>query len=122
MYPLEERTYSFSKKVLMLCKKIKISNLNKNLINQLLKSSTSIGANYREAMGASSKLDFRNKIHICKKESHETHYWLSLLNETEKEPSDLIKPLIQEAYELTLIFGKIASSMKNRKEKFDTQK
>jgi len=123
MYPLEQRTYEFSKNIISLCKKIKIDQLNRNVVDQLLRSSTSIGANYREANGATSRLDFRNKIHICKKESHETHYWLSLLSEVcEHSNNPQLSQLAKEAEELTLIFGKIVSSLKNSKEKFNIHK
>ncbi len=52
--------------------------LNSNIISQLLRSATSVGANYHEANAASSKNDFRNKIYICRKEIQETEYWLDL--------------------------------------------
>lgn len=73
-YDLEERALEFSKKLINFIKPININITNDNTIKQLLKSGTSIGANYREANGAESKKDFRHKIAICKKESKETQY------------------------------------------------
>lgn len=56
-----------------------------NIINQLNRSSSSIGANYSEAQSASSKKDFHNKLRIALKEARETEYWLTLLNRKVKE-------------------------------------
>lgn len=122
MYPLEKRTYDFSKSVIFYCKNVRQDSINRNIIQQLLRSSTSIGANYREANGATSRLDFRNKIHICKKEAQESYYWLNLLGDYVDSEDNQIEDLIKESNELVLIFGKIASTMKNSKEKFDNQK
>lgn len=109
-FDLEDRTTNFSKDILRLCKNIRITVINRNIIDQLLRSATSIGANYSEALGGSSKKDFRNKVHICKKEAQETRYWLNLLLEVVPEQEPSIVKLKQESHELVLIFNKIASS------------
>jgi len=109
-YDLEKRTTNFSKQLLSCCKSIQRNTTNQNVISQMLRSGTSIGANYREANGCVSKKDFSNKIHICKKEAKETLYWLELLGEIETGFSKEIKILNQEAHELVLIFSKIAFS------------
>lgn len=111
-YDLEERTTKFSKDILALCKQIKISIHNKNIIEQLIRSATSVGANYCEANGSSSRKDFRNKIHICKKEAQETRYWIALLEGLEVTKRNELRDLKKEAHELVLIFGKIAISSK----------
>ena len=80
------------------------------LISQLIRSGTSIGANYCEATGASSKRDFRNKIFICKKESQETKHWLRMIVKATPEMKDKARELWKEAQELTLIFNKIVLS------------
>jgi len=112
-YPLEDRTLEFSKEILALCKKIQINRINENILKQVIRSGTSVGANYCEANGASSKGDFKNKIHICKKEAQETRYWLKLLFATETNYKKEIQPLILESHELSMIFGKIAFSCSN---------
>ena len=114
-YDLEERTTKFSGKLIIFCKICPKDAITIPLINQLIRSGTSIGANYREANGASSKKDFQNKIFICKKECKETLYWLELIGKTidnEKQIQEC-RELWQETKELTLIFSKIASSTKN---------
>ena len=112
-YDLENRTRNFSKDVINCCNKIKQNNINSSIINQLIRSSTSVGANYCEANAASSKSDFRNKIHICRKEIQETEYWLELLAEASPDIKSELRTIWKEAHELTLIFNKISSSLKN---------
>ena len=109
-YDLEERTAQFGEAVIMLCRGAKQDSITKPLINQLVRSATSIGANYMEANGASSRKDFANKIHTCKKEAQETKHWLRMLAKSMDQPAGEIRELWKEAQELTLIFGKIASS------------
>jgi len=109
-YDLEERTIKFSENIIMLCKKIPNSTINMPIVSQLIRSATSIGANYSEANGASSQKDFRNKIFICKKEARETKHWIRLLVTVEPNLKEECRKLWQEAQELTLIFSKIAKS------------
>jgi four helix bundle protein len=113
-YNLEERTINFSKQIIDFCKKLNKDEINKPIINQLIRSATSIGANYCEANGASSKSDFRNKIHICKKEAQETRYWLKLIEGLcfDDQENKKVNLFIKESHELVLIFGKIAGSSK----------
>lgn len=110
-YNLEERTAKFGENVIVFCKTIKLDAVVKSIINQLVRAATSIGANYMEANGASSKKDFRNKIYICKKEAQETKHWLRMLASHSPERQKEIQKLHQEAQELTLIFGKIVSTL-----------
>lgn len=112
-FDLEERTAIFSEGVIVLCKSLKQDSISKPIIDQLIRSTTSIGANYMEANGASSRKDFRNKIHICKKETQETKYWLRILKQCFPENEERIMILWKEAQELTLIFQKITSSLNN---------
>jgi four helix bundle protein len=109
-YDLEERTEKFGELIIALCRKIKQDNITASLINQLIRSITSIGANYMEANGASSKKDFINKIFIAKKECQETKNWLRMLSAAIPAMSDELRTLWREAQELTLIFHKIATS------------
>ncbi|HOX10576.1 MAG TPA: four helix bundle protein [Candidatus Moranbacteria bacterium] len=112
---LEERTTNFSKKVVIFLKTIKKDNLSLPLINQLVRSATSIGANYFEAGGSCSKKDFKNKIYICKKECRETKYWLEILAEAHPESKNICRELWKEAHELTLIFSKTILTLENKK-------
>ena len=109
-YDLEERTAKFGENIIIFAKSIKLNEILRPIVVQLVKSATSIGANYMEANGASSKRDFVNKIYICKKESQETKHWLRMLAVCLVERKPEIRVLWQEAQELTMIFHKIASS------------
>lgn len=113
-YDLEERTAKFGENVIIFCKTLKQDTILKPLVSQIIKSSTSVGANYMEANGASSKKDFRNKICICKKESQETKHWLRMIAVCEPERKEEIRKLWQEAQELTLIFRKIINSAQGK--------
>ena len=112
-YDLEDRTARFGEDVIMFCKKLKKDSVSNPLISQIVRSSTSVGANYMEANSASSKKDFRNKIHICKKEVSETKHWLRMISVGMDENKEDARVLWREAQELTLIFGKIVSKLNN---------
>ncbi len=111
-FDLEERTTVFSENIIDLCKKTPKNSITLSILDQLERSGTSIGANYFEANGASTRKDFVNKIYICKKESKETQYWLRLLSKAYQEVSDQCGRLWQEANELTKIFAAIAINSK----------
>lgn len=111
-YDLEERTARFAEKTIELCKKAPKNIVTIPIIDQLVRAGTSIGANYCEANGASSKKDFKNKIFICKKESKETKYWLRMLAKADDELREECRELWQEAQEFTFIFSKIAVNTK----------
>ena len=113
-YDLEKRTLEFSKEMVVFIKSIPITMYNKNILEQMLRSVTSTGANYREANAASSRNDFRNKIYICRKEVQETKYWIELLAATNPEHKDKLRFFWKEAQELTLIFSKVTSSLNKR--------
>lgn len=107
-YDLEERTLKFAKRVRAFVKKLKKTIANIEDGRQLVKASGSVGANYIEANEALSKKDFIMRIKICRKEAKESAYWLKLVDlednpELERERHELI----QEATELTSIFGSI---------------
>lgn len=106
-FDLGERTEKFARDIVCFAKKIPDSTITKQLIAQLIRSGTSIGANYCEADNAISRRDFYHKISICKKEARETIFWLKTflailpLNEFE------IQKLQDEAKQLMLIFNAI---------------
>jgi four helix bundle protein len=108
-YDLEERTAKFGEDIIEFAKELPKNIITIPLINQLVRAGTSIGANYCEAIGASSKKDFRNKIFICKKESQETKHWLRMITKAVPEYRENAVKLWKEAQELTLIFNKIVS-------------
>lgn len=111
-YDLEDRTVNFGIDIIRFCKKIKQDLTTKPVISQMIRSGTSVGANYCEANNASSKKDFRNKIFICKKESQETKYWLRILSDgLDESQKETARILWRECQELTMIFQKIVSTI-----------
>ena len=112
MHLLEQRTVDFSVLLVKTVGRYVDTPTLKPLVIQIIRSATSIGANYAEANNASSELDFRNKIYISKKEAAETKYWLKILDEL--MPAENFENLQQEAHELHLILQKITTTL-NRK-------
>ncbi len=106
-FDLEERTARFGEGVIAFAKKIPRNPVTLSLISQLVRSGTSVGANYCEADDAVSKKDFRNKIGTCKKEARETKYWLRMIGGAEPDMKNEARVLWQEAKELHLIFASI---------------
>jgi four helix bundle protein len=105
-FDLEDRTFDFAKA----CRAF-IKNLPKTIANiedarQAIRASGSVGANYIEANEALSKKDFVLRIKISRKEAKESRYWLRLLEATDKLAVERDE-LVQEAQELTNIFGAI---------------
>ncbi len=110
-YDLEERTAKFGEDIIVLCKNTPRTDITSPIIKQIIRSGTSVGANYLEANGASSKKDFRNKIFICKKEAQETKHWLRMLAKAQENNKDEIRRLWQEAKELSMIFHSITKTI-----------
>ncbi len=107
IYDLEDRTYQYARSVLNCCKEVPKNSINFSLINQVIRASGSVGANYIEANEALSKKDFYHRIKICLKEVKEARYWLRLINESEEKMLDRTEPLINESTELLKIFSSI---------------
>ena len=84
------------------------------MVNQLIRSGTSIGANYCEASEVSSKKDFINKISIARKESKETRYWLQMIARAAPSAKAIAQILATEANELVLIFATIARNAEKK--------
>src|ERR1700722_1705354 len=78
-FDLEERTAVFGETVIQFAKRLPLSVVTEPLIGQLVRSATSVGANYCEADDAGSKKEFRYRISVCKRECRETKHWLRML-------------------------------------------
>ena len=79
---LRDKAKDFAKNIVFLCRNMKEEHREAVLVNQLLRSGTSIGANIHEAQYAQGTKDFISKLEIAQKECYETEYWLELLFET----------------------------------------
>jgi four helix bundle protein len=108
---LENRTKEFAIHIIKLSISLPSSAEGKVIKNQLTKSGTSIGANYREANRARSKADFKNKIKICESEASETVYWLEIIDSLKWNKSEQFQQIIKEASEIVAIFTSIGKKL-----------
>lgn len=108
---LEKRMIIFSVEIIKLCQRLK-TNIPFSVADQIIRSSSSVGANFAEANDAVSKADFKNKIAIAKKEAAETRYWLKLISEL---GVDVPESLFIENNEMILILQKIINKLRNGK-------
>ena len=104
---MEERTALFGEAIIVFARGVPRHVVTRPLISQLVRSGTSVGANYCEADDAVSKKDFRHKIGICRKEARETKHWLRMIVAAEPDTKPQARALWQEAKELHLIFAAI---------------
>ena len=113
-YDLVERTSRFGEEIIDFIKTIPNNPVNQTLIIQLVRSATSVGANYMEADCAESKKDFRHKIGISKKEAKESAHWIRMIARANPDKAPDCRKHWKEAHELTLIFSAILNSRKNQ--------
>jgi four helix bundle protein len=111
---LEGRTLQFALKVITFVESLPRSPAGAVLGRQLLRSATSIGANYREAQRAESRADFIHKVAVAEKEAAETEYWLILCRESRLAAPEADK-LLAESRELLAIFVTIGRNAKRAK-------
>ena len=97
----------FGERVIAFLKQLPANDVTSPLIRQLVRSSTSIGANYSEADEGGTKKEFRNFISICKREAKETKYWLRMIAAAVPDTKQDARPLWKEADELNRIFAAI---------------
>ena len=109
---LKKRTKKFTVDIIKLVDTLPIGKAMNVCINQLLRSSSSIGANYRAACRGKSVPDFINKIVIVEEEADESMYWLEVMHESGLVPFEKVKHLFSEANELTAIFTAIGKTAK----------
>lgn len=109
---LEIRTRKFAINIVRLSAALRYSKENEVIKNQITKSGTSVGANYREANRARSKADFYNKIKICESEINETIFWLEVIRELNMSNVNELHSMLQEANELLAIFTSIGIKLK----------
>ncbi len=104
---LEKRTREFAVRIIRLSTALPNTPEGRVIRNQITKSGTSIGANYRESNRARSKPDFKNKIKICESEASETQYWIEVIVEAKWLSWEKVKSDYKECSELLAIFTSI---------------
>ncbi len=100
---LKRRTKKFGLDVIKLVQDLPNDQVSRVLSNQLLRSGTSVGANYRAACRAKSSADFVSKLGTVEEEADESGYWLEMLVDAQKLEPAVAAPLIRESSELTAI-------------------
>ncbi len=110
---LEERLIDFGAEILMLTRKIPPTMAGNHVAKQLMRSGTSVGANYQEARGAESKADFVHKLQVALKEARESYYWLTILSRTRMLPENVILDWLKESNEIRLILSKSVVTAKS---------
>ena len=108
---LEKRTKRFAVRIIRLSTALPNKPESIVIKNQITKSGTSIGANYREANRSRSKADFKNKIKICESEASETQYWLEVVLEAKWLSWEQIKTEYDECSELLALFTSIRKNI-----------
>lgn len=112
---LKGRTRTFAVTIFRLIDQLPCAPSSTVIANQLGKSASSMGANYREATRAESRADFAHKIGVVEKEADETLYWLEVLSDLYPEPHALhrpLEPLLSESEELLRLFTTIQKNSK----------
>ena len=108
---LEKRTLEFAVRIIRLSSTLPNTPEARVIRNQMTKSGTSIGANYREANRARSNADFKNKIKICETEASETQYWLEIIVKIKWLSWAKVKSDYQECSELLAIFTSVGTKL-----------
>ena len=114
---LSDRLESFAAEVIKGVPRINRTFAGRHIAGQLIRSSTSAGANYEEACGAESRQDFIHKLQIVLKELKESLFWLRISVKADLVTAEATNPLLREGKELANIIGKsVVTAKRGRKE------
>jgi len=111
---LRERTKQFAIRIVRLFQSLPSTSQAQVIGNQLLRCGTSVGANYRSACHARSRVEFVARIGVVAEEADESVFWIELLGDLGIMKSDRVEPLLQEARELAAIFAASRQTAKRR--------
>ena len=109
---LEKRTKAFAVRMIQLASRLPRTREADSIVRQIIRSGTSVGANYREANRAVSRADFKHIISICEKEASETQYWLEVIIEVGWLKVEEFKADLDECTQLLALFTSIHRSTK----------
>jgi four helix bundle protein len=111
---LNERILEYAASVFRVMQKLPDTALARNLGNQLMRSGTSVGANYEEARAAESRADFIHKLQVALKESRETLYWLRLIEKSGLLSVGEMSEILNESVQIRSILSKCVVTAKSR--------
>ncbi len=111
---LRDKSKTFAKEIVLLCRKLKKNHVEYELVNQLLRSGTSVGANIHEAQYAQGTKDFISKYEIALKECFESEYWLELLFDTDSLTEESFKKYQMQCIELRRMLVSSVTTLKKK--------
>ena len=109
---LDDRLLRFSVRVIKLIEALPATASSRRIGDQLLRSGTSVGANYQEAQAAESRQDFVHKLQVALKELRESNYWLRMIQEAEIMPAPRMHSIVDESTQLVAIVSKCVAKAK----------
>jgi four helix bundle protein len=109
------RLYNFTLRLIEFLDKLPKDNVSKRLGDQLLRSGTSIIANYIEGQAASSKRDFTNYFNTSLKSANESKLWFALLRDSKRASHEQVDWFLEELNEIANIFGSSILTLKGKK-------
>ena len=112
---LQERLTAFGSRILILSARLPKTPQGRHVAAQILRSGTSVGANYAEARGAESRADFIHKLRVVEKELNETHEWLLMISQSSLVKPELLVAIIAENTELAKIISASVKTARTRK-------
>ena len=115
-YDIKIRCYEFSKKVVLFINKIEFKRIHHSIVDQLLRSATSIGANVIEGKSGNSRKNLIAFFSISLRSANETKYWLCLIRDTMEVDKDEVNEMIKEANEISKIIAKSIITLKENQE------
>ena len=110
---VQTKSYEFALRIVKLYKHLTKTHKEYDLSRQVLRSGTSIGANIEEAIGGTTKKDFKYKLSISYREARETHFWLRLLRDSEYITKSQARSLLQDCDEILKLLGSIIKTTKS---------
>ena len=113
-HDLAERLLEYGARIVKLVEALPKTVAGQRIGDQLLRSGTSVGANYEESQGAESRSDFVHKLQIALKELRESNYWLRLLAKTGTLPAERLANLTEESNQLRAILSKAVATAKGK--------
>jgi four helix bundle protein len=113
---LKQRIYRWTLDLVKYVDNLTKSQSARRIADQLIRSGTSVGANYIEAQAASSKKDFINFLHHSLKSANESKFWICLLRDSGKEDIDISDKLLNELTQLSNILGASLLTLKNKRQ------
>lgn len=109
---IQIKSYNFALRIIKLHKHLIMTHKEYDLSRQILRSGTSIGANVEEAIGGTTKKDFKHKLSISYREARESHYWIRLLRDSDYISQNVASSLLKDCDELLKIIGSIIKTTK----------